>query len=739
MFNPVFHLKTFGVRSFHATSTRLSSALTRARISKLLAILSKETREPLWNSISQTSRYSPLRVPFDEFTQWQPVTRQHDIESALTTLDTSKTPCIPPWVVFYIILYKVRSSVHADGPMVDFLFAHLDYMPLHHQGPLLIFAALHLSKFNLLQPLKRVVNTFLTTELSHGALQFNLLLQALTLNSVRSAESAHLVVQILTAMDGRQLKLRADTYRLLINDRFITVQLTKHLRSRMAHEGVVPNAQQLESYLRVFAKGGAIHEAQTYFDALREKSKRPISVDDPQSTIALSGFKDRSSAFDFLEGLAPDMRRYPRPADPYLFHIDKRRLDSHNYTAALAVVARDPEISRQLMMRMFRRMLTMRGSAVRPTIVSYTVVIRGLLYRNSFKNADRLWNELQRGRFVLDRPALTVGLEALTFAGKPHEAFELLEQHASRGVEGEGEGLLSRGALVDIHVLNAFMGALTKTKRPDVVFKLWDYMGELYEVYPTCETLSIVLEAARIACQLDDTLHGALSHLSLCNPFRRPVAQPTVRDEIVDAIKAVVGDGASGVVRYASGIWNDARPFEAVRVVFLQAVFGNGQEKLVGVEPPAFALRRSLDADDVVLGLPAASPPSDKVELPANLLNPRGRSWFPHIIPTNDNFQKYLLLLGLNKRAYEIPITLAWMRASGVRPDKATLAIAMVFWAEVSRHAPLVEEWTGGEAKSQFQRLWNWAEDWVGEDKMPTPDNVGRWLRKTRRMFEGDE
>ena len=739
MFNPVFHLKTFGVRSFHATSTRLSSALTRARISKLLAILSKETREPLWNSISQTSRFSPLRVPFDEFTQWHSVTRQHDIESALTTLETSQIPRIPPWVVFYIILYKVRSSVHADGPMLDFLFAHLDHLPLHHQGPLLIFAALHLSKFNLLQPLKRVVNTFLTTELSHEPLQFNLLLQALTLNSVRSTESADLVVQILTAMDGRQLKLRADTYRLLINDRFITVQLTKHLRSRMTHEGVVPNARHLESYLRVFAKGGAIHEAQTYFDAIR-KNKEAVPVDDPQSTVALSGFKDRSSAFEFLEGLAPDMRQYPRPVDPYLFHIDKRRLDAHNYTASLAVVARDPEMDVQLLIRMFRRMLTMRGSAVRPTIVSYTVVIRGLLYRKSIKNAERLWNELQRGRFVLDRPALTVGLETLTYAGKPHEAFELLERHASRGAQ-EVPSLFARGALVDIHVLNAFMGALTKMKRPDVVFKLWDYMGELYAVYPTCETLSVVLEAARIACQLDDTLHGALSHLSLCNPFRRPVRQPTVRDEIVDAIKAVVGDGASGVVRYSSGIWNDARPFEAVRVVFLQAVFGNGREKLADVEPPAFALRRSLDADDVVLGLPAAAPPqgSGEMELPANLLNAKGRSWFPHIIPTNDNFQKYLLLLGLNKRAYEIPITLAWMRASGVRPDKATLAIAMVFWAEVSRHAPLVEEWTGGEAKSQFQRLWNWAEDWVGEDKMPTPDNVGRWLRRTKRMIEGEE
>ncbi|KAF8672222.1 hypothetical protein AX14_005594 [Amanita brunnescens Koide BX004] len=709
------------VRSFHATSSRLSSALTRARISKLLAILSKETREPLWQAVRRQ------RIPFDEFTQ---VTGQHDIESALKTLETSQVARIPPWVVFYLILYKVRSSVHADGPMIDFLFDHLSHLPLGHQGPLLIFAALHLSKFNLLQPLKRVVNTFLTTELSHEALQFNLLLQALSLNSVRSPESADLVVQILNAMDGRQVKLRPDTYRALLNDRFITVQLTKHLRSRMTHEGVVPDAGHLESYLRVFAKGGAIHETQTYFNALRRRRESSPSVYAPESTVALSAFKDRASAFDFLEKLAPALRAGPRPFDPYVLHLNKKRLDSHNFTASLAVVARDPEMSIQNLMRMFRRMGTMRGSAVRPTIVSYTVVIRGLLYRNSVKNAERLWNEVVRGRYVLDRPAVTVGVETLTYAGKAREAFELLEKSGYR--EPRLTPMLSRGGVVDIHVVNSFMAALTKMKRPDVVFKLWDFMGELYEVYPTSETLSIVLEAARIACQLDDTLHGALSHLSLRNPFRRPVQQPSVREEMVESIRGVVGEP------YSCGIWNDARPFDAMRVVFLQAVW---HEKLVDVEPPAFALRRSLDADDMVLpGLPATKPcEGSSIELPPNLLNGKGRSWYPHIIPSNENFQKYLLLLGLNKRAYEIPITLGWMRALEVRPDKATLAIAMVFWAEVSRHAPLVEEMTGGEARSEFQRLWSWAEDWVGEDRMPTPDNVGRWLRKTKRMFEGEE
>jgi hypothetical protein len=80
-----------------------------------------------------------------------------------------------------LLHHSLQNLVIGPSAWTNFPFAHLDYVPLRHQGPLLIFAALHLSKFNLLQPLKCVVNAFLTTELSHEALQFNLLLQALTL------------------------------------------------------------------------------------------------------------------------------------------------------------------------------------------------------------------------------------------------------------------------------------------------------------------------------------------------------------------------------------------------------------------------------------------------------------------------------------------------------------------------------------------------------------------------------
>ncbi|KAK2465167.1 hypothetical protein APHAL10511_002859 [Amanita phalloides] len=758
MFNTVFRSRTVNLRSFHASSSCLSGSLTRSRISNLLAILSKETHEPLWDLINRANSSHPSafgpgapfherRVLRDELTQWKSTTSQRDIGSALETLRNLQSKPIPHWLIFYIVIYKVRSSANADGPMMDFLFAQLDLLPLDLRGTVLVFAVLHLAKFNLLQPLKHVVNTFLTTELSHDSLQFNLLLQALSFNSVRSTASANIVVQILNVMEGRQLKLRPETYHALLNDRFITMQLTKYLRSRMIHEGVVPDVAHLEAYLRVFAKGGAIHEAQSYFNAIRKHKSRASDLatsEGHEITVAMSAFKDRASAFEFLRDLAPVRKNNSPPAmppSPYLLPLNKKKLDTHDYTASLSVAARDTTIRTGQFIRMFRRMGMLRGSSIRPTIVSYTVVIRGLLYRNAIPPAERLWNELMNAGYALDRPALTVGLETLTRARRPHEAFELLEKHALKSSVGERALRPFARFRIDVHTLNSFMEALNKMKRPDVAFKLWEHMGELYDVNPTSETLSILLQAARIACQLDNTFHGAVAHLSLRNPFRKSAPRPITREEVSRSITSILGDKNSGLIKYSSGIWNDELPFHAVRRVFLQVIFGNAYDQLTGVTPPAFALRSSIDTEtSFVLPSPVPVQRQTAVFEPSlDLLNSRGRSRYPHIIPTNDNFLQYIILLGLDQRAGDIPITLAWMRASGIRPDRATLAVALVFWSEVSVHAPLVESWTGGEGKSQFTRLVEWMHDWVGKEKMPTADNVSRWLHRSKRMKEGEE
>ncbi|KAI6035697.1 hypothetical protein EDC04DRAFT_2704446 [Pisolithus marmoratus] len=78
----------------------------------------------------------------------------------------------------------------------------------------------------------------------------------------RSEEAAKLTLTILKTMTSHHIPLQLYTYRSLITDHFVTLQLTKYLRTRMTHDGVVPTADHLEAYPRIFSD--------TYLRAIQE-------------------------------------------------------------------------------------------------------------------------------------------------------------------------------------------------------------------------------------------------------------------------------------------------------------------------------------------------------------------------------------------------------------------------------------------------------------------------------------
>jgi len=91
------------------------------------------------------------------------------------------------------------------------------------------------------------------------------------------------------------------------------------------------------------------------------------------------------------------------------------------------------------------------------------------------------------------------------------------------------------------------------------------------------------------------------------------------------------------------------------------------------------------------------------------------------------------LLLGAARAAGEIPLVLAWMRALGVVPRTRTLAYALVFWAEVSVGAPLLERLRGGRG-GEYVRLVRWMEEWVGVENVPDEAAVGEAMRRVDAM-----
>lgn len=633
---------------------------------------------------------------------------------------------------------------------MDLVYTHLDDLPETIKAALLTFTVFNLARFNLLVPTRRVVDSFLTISFprpSLHSLYFNLFLQALSCNPMRSVENANVVISILKAMESRQLHLQSPTYKALLNDRFVTLQLTKFLQQRMIQEGFVPKATHLEAYLRIFAKHGAIHDAKKYYESIHalpqvsdESNEESAVYTRRATTMFLGAHEDRASAFAFLRNLLETEKpKEDPPPHPVLSSPIHNEANIFDFTAALNIAARDMSLGKRDLIKAFGQAYV-RSSTMRPTVATYTVLIRGLLLRHSFQKAEQYFRKLIKTGLVIDKEALSVGMQALTRVGKPHEAFAVLEKYAGRTKPAiAGVYQLHKPITVTSITINDFLVALNRIGRPDIVFKMWDHMGQLYNAFPDSRTLSILLQSARLARRLDDSFSGTVAELALKNPFRAHPSMPTSRELIVASIKAIVGESKQGVKPYTSGIWNDQKPADGARRAFLQAFFGmvSSEQQLRDVQPPAYPIRASAEADQIAgpLGLPKIRPTKTFLELPENLLTPEGNSYYPHIIVTNNNCFNYIVLLGLTSRATEIPLTLAWMREIGIQPTVATLSVALAFWSEVSVQAPLIEQWWGQE-NSEYVKLERWIKEWVGEKRAPSQAELGKWHQIVDKMRE---
>jgi len=315
--------------------------------------------------------------------------------------------------------------------------------------------------------------------------------------------------------------------------------------------------------------------------------------------------------------------------------------------------------------------------------------------------------------------------------------------------------------------INDYLVALNRIARPDVVFRLWDHMRVLFGVCPDARTLSILLQAARLAGRLDDSLQGAIAQLALKNPFRvrreddgrggfDTEVGDVPREAAREVVHQVLGTPEGGLVPHKPGAWHARRPSEMAIRVFQEALVGSmdaawlagcsdaeleSVEERVRAGVPARAERRSVD-EDPMTGFGVRIRRRVEVEWPpfGELLGGssgggRGRaSRHPGVAVTNENCLNAIVLMGLTSRAPEIPLVLAWMREAGVRPRAATLAVALVFWQEVSVQAPLVERWRGGDARDEYEKLRVWMEEWVGHEYMPRPSLVAEWCRKVASM-----
>ncbi|KAF5376062.1 hypothetical protein D9615_007689 [Tricholomella constricta] len=640
---------------------------------KFVDCLLRETRQPIWRLITALNTPQSVDLPaalsrhgvsVDHFRHWRPLIVQSNLSTVVDIMQRNGLVVnpsqssynlkyhIPSWLVLYLIAFKIRTHDNAFPVALDLAYSHLPVAPIPVQAPLLIFTLLGLARFNLVVPMHRLVDTFLLTNLDHPQLYFNLLLQALACTPTRTVDTANTVVTILRRMDARQLKLTPTTYDALLNDRFVTLQLTKYLRERMTRERTVPTAAHLEAYLRVFSRSGAIHKAHDYLHAIRRHSEPATDVAaDPlhrANTLFLAAQDDRASAFNFLRKLLassessdapvpspkppPPPPPPPKPKRPRTPALPRAHSDIYTYTSALAVAARDHTLSSSDLLALFKRAQspTTTSNALRlaPTTATHTVLIRGLLQRKSFDLALKAWDGLYESGLPLDREALAVGLQTLTRAGMPHRAFALLEGFA--GPAASPTAGQARQPLT-IVTLNDWLVALNRIARPDVVFALWDALPALYGVHPDARTLSIVLQSARLARRLDEeSVAGAMVRLKLeiARPFRgmdldldgdvdadSPPAdphqappQPTIdtRAPHHARLLTLLGPSTSRTPHpYKPALWHGTLPWEHALLVFQQALFGAAPDphRLLATPAPAQALMKSAgDAPEPSFG-----------------------------------------------------------------------------------------------------------------------------------------
>lgn len=784
-------------RLYQRTYSSLSGSKRLVNFAKQASII---TKDPVWDLVFQLKRerkdeqihgaLESCNIPFLDYVLWKHVVYSPNLNAAISAIEQSQgfasqfpegsanarqqTLQLPAWVAFSLLCHKVRTAQDVQDGLLRLTFKHSWSLGSKDRPALLILSTHALAHFDILTPMRKIVEQFFARTIQFPAFHFNALLRGLS-GFTRSEEAANLVVSVLEAMSAREVPLWLETYKSLMRDRFVTLQLTKILHTKMVHEGVVPTAEHLEAFLRIFSKHGAVQDSQEYLRAIRRycvehgltvphgpdvhlRGADLSGTTHPANTLYIGSLRhDCASAFHYLHKLlqldaahnSRPVTTVPGPSSPHastkFWSGTKTSVDIFDWTTALISAANDKRTSTSTLVTLFERARE-RTKQFRPTVVTYTVVLRGLLFRGAFDEALKIWNQLLDSDLLLDRKALTVGIQVLARAGQPQDAFYLLNSFMDAQRTSSHPASLPNDKHIApaVHhwintiVINEFMVSLLRIRRPDVIFQLWDHLEQLYSVLPNEATLNILLKAAVLATKMDnESVRGTFAHL-----FHTPTAESS------NPVDLIMEQLQSAHPPSVVGIWKDRRAGDVARDIFRTIMYGNWKRLLDVKAPVSVVHSKNAEATPlyplVELAKSITIPFSTRKErdaqlgiIPADVHLPEKKPYHPYlsIVPTDLTFSTYIQLLGFTGRASEISLTLAWMRALQINPSRNTLSIALVFWAEVSLHGPLFEEWAERRKKgeSEYGRLVRWMTEWVGEEA-PTESDIQKALRAVAKM-----
>ncbi|TDL26878.1 hypothetical protein BD410DRAFT_473714 [Rickenella mellea] len=692
----------------------------------------------------------------------------NDHPEGITVTHGDRGP-LPTWVLIYLLSTKIYTQDQANMGLA-IAHQHMPFIEDRFQPFILVLATRALAKRQVIAPLSDVVKSFLELPFTHQPSEprhFNLMLRAMS-HFHPAVTVAKLTTAVLNTMEARQIRLESNTYHSLLRNRLVTLELTKSLEARMKREGFIPNAEHLETFLRIYGKHGVIHHAGRYLGTIRKMKRRrghvapygnqfspstdtpnPDTIVTRHTTAYLRSFAfDRASAFEYLRRLVASEQQHSNPSESTRVrsarHVShrpgKRSIDHYDWTTLLHIAALDKHTNTPALLRLFNRC---KSTSFGQNIAASTAVMGGLLKRQEFSAAEEVWRTLRTTDRV-DNKALTMGLYTLVRAGHVHEAFETLEEFSEpRQSTGTSDG---REILPDTALINSLMKSLLHSDRPDLVFRVWECMEALYSVKPNAESLTILLNSAFFAAKFDHSLDAVWKHIRFHLSFGGPESNEirTSRTEVLRAIMEQIGSETKPV--HVTSFWGSAPAGVKARDVFREIVLGNWPD-LRNTEVPAQAvwsdgaqtqqpvrnMVRHIAGTAMSLIFPPPPPPqkisslNEAVLTKANIL-PLGQ--YPQIVPNEKAFRAYIELLGELDHSSEIPLTLTWMRRLEVLPTPETLSVALVLWAGVSLRGPLIEKWEG---RSEYVKLLRWLQYWLGKDRLPSDQQLARAMQHLLR------
>jgi hypothetical protein len=284
----------------------------------------------------------------------------------LTSRSAERRP--PSWVMLYLATYKVKSSANA---LEDWLPFAQDYVrtlgqsELDLAASLLVLSSLHYSRYNLIGPLQRAVDEFISLPLpslgSSTCSYFSTLLISMSRVPLRDKPIDNGLMKVLQETEAREFRLPPIVYSLLLNSHPATLELTNYLEDRMNREGVAADLPHFEAFLRIFAKEGLIEDAATYYhkvqgtassDSLSETEVSDAKVRADLSLMAAA--PNHAAAFDFLKTTT-------RADYPY----QRRKIPVHDFTAAFHRASKDPKVDSGTLIHIFNSSVTSKASDYR--------------------------------------------------------------------------------------------------------------------------------------------------------------------------------------------------------------------------------------------------------------------------------------------------------------------------------------------------------------------------------------